>query len=130
MAAESVEHGKLDLKKVKQLLEDPNEKFDFKRTMEQIKQHEIQEFEKERLEEAQKIIYAALYWFSNEQLTKEQHETTIKEKWHPKTRESNIEWIKQYIIKYIDDDYDVGVSDHRFSTSGNMMKTIIIKPKQ
>lgn len=133
MAAEKkdnqIEDRKFDLNEIKTLLEDTAHPFDFDDQVKLLTEYKTKKFEKTRLDAAQKIVYDALNWFSGEP-SKGQFQAYVHDVKHPSEDIKNPEWIKNYLSKYLCENYNVGIAECSFSTVDYPQRIIIIKQKQ
>jgi len=96
--------------RIKEMLENPSEPFDFKQTLDIMKKKRIEEFEKQSLFNAQSLIHQALWKLSSTDDVRK-FESLISMSVHPITKQTNIDWIKQYIIDHAGEYVDVTISD-------------------
>lgn len=134
MAAEKkdnqTEDRKFDFEEIKIMLEDASHPFDFDYQVRILHEHNIKRFENMRLQTAQLIIHSALHWFCKPKKSIKQFETRVDDIKHPVTDESTPEWTKQYLIKHLGPNYEVGIAHCQSSSVKYPTKTIIIRRKQ
>lgn len=119
------------LEETKDMLNDPSEKFDFASRVEAMRKHNIEEFEKSRLDDAQKIIHSALQWFSGSSKKiagQHQLQKYITDRTHPLTQERNSSWIIDYVKNHCGGFFDIDVATP-IRPATILTRTIIIKPK-